>query len=516
MNSIPGGSQISKWASALKNSIVGPEEKSNDNKGTDYSNTTKSSAKSEPRKQSSGKRNKFKFWKKSSNKAPGSIRQVRAFGAQHPPLTLNHTNLQLQSTGSQDTGVSQTSSTTERSPNVNQTEATSIQLNLEKTSTSSLPLVAIQTPTASNNSNSKIPDEEILTSPVTKRSSASSNIESKTKNRRLQNLMMNDFRSTCWHGIPDEQRPHCWRLLLGYMPRNAKRRSHVLEKRRKEYLEIVRKYWDIPEQSRTGGEMDQLRQINQDIPRTHGQIKWFHFDFIQDALRRMLFIWALRHPASGYVQGMNDLVSIFFLLFMDEHVRLHSHCKIESAFTSEATAFIETKLSSDQLSEIEADSFWCLSALLDGIQDSYTPDQPGIQRMIFRFEEIVQRIDLDLFTHLQNCGVMTNMYAFRWMNCLLVRELPVQLVFRLWDTYLCEGESIKRGFTNFHVYVCASFLCRFSKTLCAMEMENMSTLQFLQGLPNRTSTYSNREIEEILSQAYQWHTMFKGAESHFL
>lgn len=38
-------------------------------------------------------------------------------------------------------------------------------------------------------------------------------------------------------------------------------------------------------------------------------------------MERILFIWAIRHPASGYVQGMNDLVTPFMLVFLSEHVR---------------------------------------------------------------------------------------------------------------------------------------------------------------------------------------------------
>lgn len=34
--------------------------------------------------------------------------------------------------------------------------------------------------------------------------------------------------------------------------------------------------------------------------------------------------------------------------------------------------------------EVEADSYWCLGALLEGIQDSFTFSQPGIQRAMFR------------------------------------------------------------------------------------------------------------------------------------
>lgn len=33
---------------------------------------------------------------------------------------------------------------------------------------------------------------------------------------------------------------------------------------------------------------------------------------------RILYIWAMRHPASGYVQGINDLVTPFFVVFLQE------------------------------------------------------------------------------------------------------------------------------------------------------------------------------------------------------
>ena len=34
--------------------------------------------------------------------------------------------------------------------------------------------------------------------------------------------------------------------------------------------------------------------------------------------QRILFIWAIRHPASGYVQGINDLVIPFFVVFLSD------------------------------------------------------------------------------------------------------------------------------------------------------------------------------------------------------
>lgn len=42
---------------------------------------------------------------------------------------------------------------------------------------------------------------------------------------------------------------------------------------------------------------------------------------------------------------------------------------------------------------VEADSYWCMSKLLDGIQDSYTFAQPGIQTKVLQLGELMKRID---------------------------------------------------------------------------------------------------------------------------
>lgn len=45
---------------------------------------------------------------------------------------------------------------------------------------------------------------------------------------------------------------------------------------------------------------------------------------------------------------------------------------------------------------IEADSYWCMSKLLDGIQDNYTFAQPGIQIKVAALKELTLRIDGEL------------------------------------------------------------------------------------------------------------------------
>jgi len=88
------------------------------------------------------------------------------------------------------------------------------------------------------------------------------------------------------------------------------------------------------------------------------------------------------------------------------------------------------------LDAVEADCFWCLTKLLEGIQDNYVSSQPGIQRQVAALRDLTNRIDAGLVRHFEQEGVEFIQFSFRWMNCLLMREISVQNTIRMWDTYL--------------------------------------------------------------------------------
>lgn len=108
----------------------------------------------------------------------------------------------------------------------------------------------------------------------------------------------------------------------------------------------------------------------------------------------------MRNPASGYVQGINDLVTPFFEVFLGAYIsksmwQVPFGCRILILIplACDPELFDVTHLPSTVLAAIEADSFWCLSKLLDGIQDNYITAQPGIHRLVRRMTELVRRID---------------------------------------------------------------------------------------------------------------------------
>ena len=127
--------------------------------------------------------------------------------------------------------------------------------------------------------------------------------------------------------------------------------------------------------------------------------------------------------------------------------------------------------------------------------------------MILRLEDLIHRLDTELYAHLQSEGVQYMQFSFRWMNCALLREVPLAAIMRLWDTYLAEDQ---KGFETFHVYVCVVLLKTFRDKLMTMSFQDI--IMFLQDLP--TSDWGEDEVEPILSQAFILSTLFDNAPSH--
>lgn len=351
---------------------------------------------------------------------------------------------------------------------------------------------SFQNARASKNSENIAPD--IRRSVSEARATDTARLTKFTKELSRPAVVLEKLRELSWSGIPPYMRPNVWRLLLGYAPPNSDRREGVLSRKRVEYLDCVSQYYDIPDSERSDDEISMLRQIGVDCPRTVPDVTFFQQPQVQKSLERVLYTWAIRHPASGYVQGINDLVTPFFMVFTSEHLE------------GSMETWCMSDLSPQKISNVEADCYWCLSKLLDGMQDHYTFAQPGIQRLVFKLKELVRRIDEPVSRHMEDQGLEFLQFAFRWFNCLLIREIPFHLVTRLWDTYLAEGDALP----EFLVYITASFLLTWTDKLQKLEFQEM--VMFLQHLP--TKNWTHHELEMVLSRAYMWHTMFNSSPSH--
>ena len=287
-------------------------------------------------------------------------------------------------------------------------------------------------------------------------------------------ILLTELRNLAWKGVPEEVRSMSWQILLGYLPTSSERRVATLERKRKDYLEGIRQVFGSPgsevespitnkvknsfSQGRSRGLDENVwHQISIDVPRTSPHIELYGYEATQRSLERILYLWAIRHPASGYVQGINDLVTPFWQVFLGCYI---TDSDIESGMDP-------GQLPRPVLDAVEADSFWCLTKLLDGIQDNYIFAQPGIVRQVSALRDLTTRIDVGLAKHLEREGIEFMQFSFRWMNCLLMREVNVKCTIRMWDAYMAE----EQGFSEFHIYVCAAFLVKWTDQLVKMDFQ---------------------------------------------
>ncbi|KAF2772480.1 RabGAP/TBC [Teratosphaeria nubilosa] len=326
---------------------------------------------------------------------------------------------------------------------------------------------------------------------------------------QASSINLAELRNSAWSGLPSEVRAMTWQLLLGYLPTSSERRVAALERKRKEYLDGVRQAFErggnigtptSPPYAKSGRGrgLDEAvwHQISIDVPRTNPHLELYGYEATQRSLERILYVWAIRHPASGYVQGINDLVTPFWQVFLGQYI---TDPDVEFGMDP-------GQLPRPVLDAVEADSFWCLTKLLDGIQDNYIHAQPGITRQVSALRDLTARIDGALARHMEQEGVEFIQFSFRWMNCLLMREISVRNTIRMWDTYLAEDQ----GFSAFHLYVCAAFLVKWSEKLQQMDFQEI--MMFLQSLP--TKEWTEKDIELLLSEAFIWKSLFAGSKAH--
>lgn len=144
----------------------------------------------------------------------------------------------------------------------------------------------------------------------------------------MENVDLSALRTLAWNGVPSKYRADVWQMLLGYLPTNLARRAAALERKRREYTESIATYFAVAEIDRTKQDEENLGQISIDLPRTSPNVAFFQQDIVQEAMKRILYIWSIRHPASGYVQGMNDLLTPLLLVSLQPFVEDPLRCDV--------------------------------------------------------------------------------------------------------------------------------------------------------------------------------------------
>uniref|UniRef100_A0A2P2J182 Rab-GAP TBC domain-containing protein n=1 Tax=Rhizophora mucronata TaxID=61149 RepID=A0A2P2J182_RHIMU len=142
-----------------------------------------------------------------------------------------------------------------------------------------------------------------------------------------------------------------------------------------------------------------LHRIVVDVVRTDS-----HLEFYEDKrnLARMsdiLAVYAWVDPATGYCQGMSDLLSPFVVLFEDD-----------------------------------SDAFWCFEMLLRRMRENFQMEGPtGVMKQLQALWHILELTDREMFAHLSRIGAESLHFAFRMLMVLFRRELSFSEVLQMWE-----------------------------------------------------------------------------------
>jgi hypothetical protein len=137
--------------------------------------------------------------------------------------------------------------------------------------------------------------------------------------------------------------------------------------------------------------------------------------------------------------------------------------------------------------QTESESYFALDRVLQMIDEWFSEiDQ---DQQIANFLMLFRLLLPALYNHFQDEEVNTNELVSDWFRTLFSKQLPLECVLRLWDTYFSSPEKL-----SLHVYVCLAVLSHFKEDLEDLEQSDIQS--FMQRLPAVN-------IDAVLAQAYQ-------------
>ena len=178
--------------------------------------------------------------------------------------------------------------------------AVPMEASTKMSSTTAQPTIVTRKTTAvesmSSSSNSKNSSSRIILS--SSNNSKHAKIEALIQSE--SSIEIEDLRKLSWPGLSHKARAKAWKILCGYVPGNSTRQIEVLQRKQEEYQRYVDLYFPTKD---SADHQDTYRQIHIDIPRMSPVVGLFQQRCVQEIFERILFIRAIRHPASSYVQG---------------------------------------------------------------------------------------------------------------------------------------------------------------------------------------------------------------------
>jgi len=195
-------------------------------------------------------------------------------------------------------------------------------------------------------------------------------------------------------GIPNSVRGEAWKVLI-----NTK---ELIESHANVYEKMVNQK---PQHK-------VVKQIDLDIPRTFGTHRLFRerYGKGQVMMFRILKAYSNYNPELGYCQGMASIVGLLLMYLKEE------------------------------------DAFWVLVHLMGNhkylMGDLFLPGLPKLKENLYVHDKLFKKMMPKLFNHFEKLTIMSSMYATKWYMKYMIDSLPFDVLLRVWDIYISEGNKV--------------------------------------------------------------------------
>ncbi len=241
-------------------------------------------------------------------------------------------------------------------------------------------------------------------------------------------------------GVAPAARPAAWRWLLGVdaPDATAAARAAARAARARRYRALRAQWATIsPEQAaRHARWAERVSRVKRDVRRTDRAARFFAAEggAPAAALRAVLLTHVALDFDLGYAQGMSDLAAPLLYVARGAHAGPLSDKAVRAA--------------------VEADAFWLFVAAMRRAGGNFAADGAAMTAQLAALRRVLQRVDLQLHTHLQKKDALGLFYAYRWILVWFKREFVFSDALRLWEALWAAPAAA------FHLFVAAGILMR--------------------------------------------------------
>ena len=108
---------------------------------------------------------------------------------------------------------------------------------------------------------------------------------------------------------------------------------------------------------------------------------------------------------------------------------------------------------------IEADVYWCMSKMLEYVVKNYTHGFGGQHEAYSKVQELLYKIDEELYSHLLKEKIDLFALSFRCISTMLLRMFDPLVGLRLFDTFI----SYEEEYPTLMIYLIIAILEKFAK-----------------------------------------------------